>query len=144
MCGLYVLFASLNTSAALSAHTSNPTYLLPTLEYYSLQANNIIFQQDNDSKHTSCAAYKWFKDHGIEVLEWPPQSPDLSPIENLWEYLERRLAAYENEPSGMLELWERIEIEWNKIPADICLNLIESMPRRIAAVLKAKGGYTKY
>ena len=58
-------------------------YLLPTLEYYSLQADNIIFQQDNDSKHTSCAAYKWFKDNGIEVLEWSPQSPDLNPVENL-------------------------------------------------------------
>ena len=46
--------------------------------------------------------------------------------------------------SGMLELWERVETEWEKIPAEVCQNLIESMPRRIEAVLKAKGGHTKY
>jgi hypothetical protein len=41
-------------------------------------------------------------------------------------------------------LWERVEEEWNKICAEVCQNLIESMLRRVAAVLKAKGGYTKY
>ena len=44
----------------------------------------------------------------------------------------------------MLELWERVEAEWDKIPAEVCQNLIESMPRRVEAVLKAKGGHTKY
>jgi hypothetical protein len=44
----------------------------------------------------------------------------------------------------MLELWERVEAEWDKIPPQVYMDLIESMPRRIAAVLKAKGGYTKY
>jgi hypothetical protein len=43
-----------------------------------------------------------------------------------------------------LELWERVEGEWNKIGPDVCQNLIESMPRRVEAVVKAKGGYTKY
>ena len=44
----------------------------------------------------------------------------------------------------MLELWERVEEEWNRIEVEVCQNLIESMPRRVEAVLKAKGGYTKY
>ena len=44
----------------------------------------------------------------------------------------------------MEELWRRIGEEWNKIPAGVCQGLIESMPRGIEAVLKAKGGYTKY
>ena len=44
----------------------------------------------------------------------------------------------------MLELWERVEAEWDKIPAEVCQNLIKSMHRRIEAVLKAKGDYTKY
>jgi hypothetical protein len=75
---------------------------------------------------------------------WPAQSPDLNPIEHLWGHLKRRLAEYEVEPKGILELWERVQEEWEKIPAEVCQNLIESMPRWMEAVIKAKGGYTKY
>ena len=44
----------------------------------------------------------------------------------------------------MHQLWERVEIEWEKIPKETCIKLIETMPDRVSAVLKAKGGYTKY
>ena len=57
------------------------------------------------------------------------QSPELNPIEHLWEHIKRRLGEYETPPSGMLELWERVEAKWNKIPAKVCQNLIDSMPR---------------
>jgi hypothetical protein len=54
------------------------------------------------------------------------------------------LAGYEVPLKGILELWERVEEEWNKIPPEVYQNLTESMPRHIEAVLQAKGGYTKY
>jgi transposase len=117
---------------------------MQTLEYYGLDRENIVFQQDNDPKHTSSIARRWFLENEIELLEWPSQSPDLNPIEHLWEHLKRQLNSYETEAAGMHELWERVQVEWDKIPVDVCMNLIESMPRRVAAVLKAKGGYTKY
>jgi hypothetical protein len=44
----------------------------------------------------------------------------------------------------MRELWERVDKEWNEIEPEVCQNLIESMPRRVEAVIQAKGGYTKY
>lgn len=118
--------------------------LLATLDHYGLNAQKIIFQQDNDPKHTCGKAKKWFKDHQIEVLRWPPQSPDINPIEHLWVDLKKILQEYEEPPKGILELWERVQVAWEKITPEMCQRLIESMPRRVAAVLKAKGGYTKY
>ncbi len=101
----------------------------------------MLFQEDNDKKHSSHKTLKWLSENGIRVLDWPPQSLDLNPIEHLWFHMNHRLAEYDREPTGMIELWECVESE---ITPEICLHLIESMPQRIEAVLKAKGGHTKY
>ena len=118
--------------------------LLATVEFYGLERDVFIFQQDNDPKHTSWRARKWFQDNGINVLKGPAQSPDLNPIEHLWFHLKRQLATYEAPPAGIHELWEWVQVEWERIPKEVCGNLIESMPRRITAVIKAKGGNTRY
>ena len=118
--------------------------LIKTIEWYGLNPHQVIFQHDNDPKHRAKSVQDWLKNQPFDVLQWPPQSPDLNPIEHLWAILKRRLNQYEGPPKGVLELWERIEAEWNKIGQEECLKLIESMPRRIQALLKAKGMWTDY
>ena len=118
--------------------------LQQTLEYYGLNPPDIIFQQDNDPKHTCRMVKNWLEEQEFQTMVWPAQSPDLNPIEHLWGCLKRRLAQHENPPSGIHDLWERVQVEWEGIPVEECQKLIESMPRRVQAVLKAKGGYTKY
>ncbi|KAJ1303022.1 hypothetical protein OPQ81_011223 [Rhizoctonia solani] len=114
--------------------------LMASLEYYGKEVDDLIFMHDNASSHMAGLVRNWLADKGIEVLELPAHSPDLNPIEDLWAHLKRELGKYPHPPKGVLELWERVETEWNKIDAKVCQELIESMPRRIQAVLKAKGG----
>jgi transposase len=80
---------------------------------------------------------------GILSLEWPGNSPDLNPIENLWAIMGSKIN--DKKPSSKRELHSSLENVWyNEISDDYLKNLIESMPRRIKAVLKNKGGPTKY
>jgi hypothetical protein len=118
--------------------------VVESFEKLEMEEGKRYFQQDNDFKHTSRKATKWFEDNDIQVLSWPAQSPDLNPIEHLWEHLKRQLRKYDNPPRGAHELWDRLVDEWNEIAPEVCQNLIESMPRRIEAVIKANGDHTKY
>jgi len=118
--------------------------LQQSVDYYDKSPKNMIFQQDGDPKHRSALATKWLERSGFEIMKWPAQSPDLSPIEHAWHYLKRKLDEYEVPPSSQHELWQRCEVEWEKIPKEVCQNLILSMPKRVKAVLRAKGGHTKY
>ena len=80
-----------------------------------------------------------WKTTNITLLDWPSQSPDLHPIEHLWDQAKNRLKEYPTPPKGVWQIWERVEEVWNNIPPEMCQNLIESMPRRLEAVIKAKG-----
>jgi transposase len=104
----------------------------------------MIFQQDNDRKHTSKVSMDFFKANNYKLLFWPANSPDLNPIEHLWHYVKQQLQKYETPVDSTYELWERIQEVWNAIPKEVCENLVDSMPDRVQAVKRAKGRQTKY
>lgn len=122
---------------------------MQTVEYYGIDKDTYIFQQDNDPKHTSKLAKAYLESQGLteergRYLFWPAQSPDLNPIEHLWEHLKRELMKYPTHAKSAHENWERTSEVWGKISPEVCQNLIRSMPDRIQAVIRAKGGPTKY
>jgi hypothetical protein len=110
-----------------------------------------IFMQDNAPIHTANVTKRFFEDHGVWVLDWPPFSPDINPIEHLWYALKKQL--YKDYPhlrqiDGTQGSWdefcEALQTCWQRLPNSLLRRLIESMPNRLAAVRAAKGWQTKY
>ncbi len=108
----------------------------------------MYFQQDTAPCHKAQIISDWFLEHDNEftLLKWPPQSPDLNPIEHLWDVVEREIHIMDVQPtlSNLQQLRDDIMSIWTKISEECLQHLVESMPRRIKAVLKAKGGPTRY
>ncbi|KAL0199191.1 hypothetical protein M9458_007731, partial [Cirrhinus mrigala] len=116
-------------------------FMLPSAEKL-YGDEDFIFQHDLAPAHSAKTTGKWFTDHGITVLNWPANSPDLNPIENLWDIVKRKLR--DARPNTLDELKAAIEASWASITPQRCHRLIASMPRRIEAVISAKGFPTKY
>ncbi|KAG1060101.1 hypothetical protein G6F41_013070 [Rhizopus arrhizus] len=114
---------------------------METLKYYGMNKGTIYLQQDNDPKHKSKSTMLWLKQNKVRYInDWPPNSPDLNPIEHVWHLLKLRLSLYERKARNIDELWERVDVEWNKLDKDVCRSYIDSMPDRIAAVTLYRHG----
>jgi len=118
-------------------------YLLPFLRELG-DENEYMFQDDNAPVHTARIVKDWKYDNLDNWLPWPAQSPDLNPIENLWDILERRVRMHKPLPKNKRELMDVLEDEWYKLEPEKLTKLIDSMPKRVKAVIKSKGNPTKY
>lgn len=118
--------------------------LMDSIQYYGLDKKNVIFQQDNDPKHTSKLAKQTLATLKMNVMEWPSQSPDLNPIEHLWDHVTRVLKKENKIFASKEELWEAIQSVMKDENEEICKKLISTMPERVIDVIRAKGGYTKW
>ena len=116
--------------------------LLPSARKLNL-GWTVTFQHDNDPKHKTKTALEWVRNKKINVLEWPSQSPDFNPIENLWHDL--KIAVHQSSPPNLTELEQFCKEEWANIGQSRCAKFIDTCnPNRLTAVIAVKGASTKY
>ncbi|GBM94042.1 Transposable element Tcb2 transposase [Araneus ventricosus] len=107
---------------------------------------NGIFQQDNAPCHKARIVLEWFEEHTDEfhLMSWPSNWPDLNPMEHIWDVMERQIRAQTPPCPNISTLCDRCLDIWYNLSPVMYQILVASMPRRVAAVLKAKGGATRY
>ena len=100
------------------------------------------FQQDNWTVHTAGTSQAWFHNHGIDLIEWPAWSPDLNPIEELWNDLKRRV--YKRHPQTMEQLECFVREEWAATDLDFIQHICRNMSRRLQLVIENQGHKIPY
>ena len=103
---------------------------------------DFYFMQDNCRVHTEKSVLDWLCENDFKLLDWPPKSPDMNPIENLFSIIKDHLQKFEF--SKKSDLKEKIKEIWYSIETDICNHLVDSMPDRIDELERNKGGHTSY
>lgn len=112
--------------------------------YAGYIGQDMQLMHDNARPHVAHVVTQYLHDVGIRTMDWPARSPDMNPIEHLWDELKRRVRARVPAPSRLPELRMAMEEEWNAIPQDFIVRLVRSMNSRMLAVIRARGGNTKY
>ena len=116
-------------------------HAIPFIEQHP---NHRIFQHDNARPHSANITSDYLRDQGVSVLPWPAFSPDLSPIEHLWDQLGRRVCERETPPRTRQELINELRVECDRIQQRNIQTLIMSMRRRCQETITARGGHTRY
>ncbi|GFU78065.1 transposable element Tcb2 transposase [Trichonephila clavipes] len=101
-------------------------------------------KDDNARPHRARLVENMLEAERIQLMEWPACSPDLNPIEYVWDMLGRRIAARPRPPATVQDLENPLFEEWNSIPQSLIDNLIASMANRCAAILAVRGDHTPY
>lgn len=111
-------------------------------KWFGNDTSKWVLQEDNDPKHTSKLAQQWKAQNNVNRMAWPPQSPDLNPIENAWKVLKSNVAHHHPKTKGALV--RAIQNEWGRLPMEYAQALVKSMPRRIDQVLEVEGDVIMY
>ncbi|KAL1489394.1 hypothetical protein ABEB36_014296 [Hypothenemus hampei] len=105
---------------------------------------NFIFMDDNARPHRTRGVEQALADGNIRRLNWPAYSPDMNPIEHVWDYIKRRIHQRNNPPMTLNELTFAVQDEWDNMPQETINNLIVSMSRRVRTLLNNRGRHTEY
>ena len=115
--------------------------LIPFIQ--NVYSDSHRFMQDNDPKHVSRLAQKFFGDNGINWWHTPPESPDLNPIENMWHELKEYLRR-EVKPRNKSELVDGIGAFWRTVDKSKCCKYINHLKKVIPRVIELEGDATGY
>jgi hypothetical protein len=100
--------------------------------------------QDNARPHIARIVTEYLDEVEVRRLPWPTRSSDLNPIEHVWDMLGRRVRQHRSSPQTLQDLRNVLIEEWDNISQEEVTNLISSMPQRLEAVIRARGGNTRY
>ena len=106
------------------------------------QSRPCLFQQDNAKPHSARVTTAWLRSTRVRVLDWPACSPDLSPIENVWRIMKRKIRARRPRTVEQLKLF--IRQVWERIPPTKLQQLVSSVPKCLLSVVKRKGDVTQW
>jgi transposase len=104
----------------------------------------MALKQDNSPCHKKKSVMEFLAANNVHTLDWPPQSPDLNPIENLWAIIKRKRQKLFGVPRSKRELIEQILTIWDSLDVKLLESLVDSFERRLEAVIKLGGRPTKY
>ena len=99
----------------------------------------LLLQEDNDPKHRSKLATKWRIENGVKKIDWSSMSPDLAPIENVWQLLKMNLR--KRKMTTYQQLVASIKKEWKRLSLNFAMKLVQSMDNRISEVIQSQGDY---
>ena len=116
--------------------------LVPFARHYF--GDNYRYQDDNATPHRARVVLDFLQQGNVTKMEQPPRSPDCNPIEHLWDELGRAISSMDNPPQNLDELRQALLDKWAQIPVQRLQRLVGSMPRRLAAIIAARGGNTRY
>ena len=100
--------------------------------------------EDNARPHTAAKTQEYLENKGNHKIDWPPQSPDLNPIENVCLHMKREIARQKKQFKSVDEVMATIHYVWDKISCDVISNLYKSMSERLRDVIKIRGYRSKF
>jgi len=115
-------------------------YLLPEIE---IAEGPVLFQQDNARIHKTPAVMSFLEKSKIQTFEWPPQSPDLSPIENIWNAMKMKLKRMKPRPRSHANMRNAMLKIWSELDDQLRLGLMQTFRSRLNKCVHAKGDLIK-
>ncbi|GFY07220.1 transposable element Tcb2 transposase [Trichonephila clavipes] len=122
----------------------NEVLLLHVRLFRGAVGDKFVFMDDNETCHRTLAVQDCLDSEGIQRLVWQARSPDLNPIENVWEALERQVAGQNYPPTNKNTLIRALTEEWDKLPQQLLDNVVQSMVRRVECCITLHGGHIPY